>query len=171
MIDVLGTPGLVHICVCVCPHAWSCVFAVTFNLLKGSETTFSKSLSGVGAQFRECFKRSGGWTDWICNAVHVLSPFISSTWSCCSSVTLHMWCRGAWTCLSEFSIIHKPVQQPSVTTEWWSVCLGSQPLHWVLSYSESKISLNRTKQSMGLQRLAGNRGLCSSAGFPDTGRL
>lgn len=40
-------------CVYVCAHAWRrLLFAVTFNLLKGSETTFSKSLSGVGAQFR-----------------------------------------------------------------------------------------------------------------------
>lgn len=39
--------------VCTCAHAWRRrLFVVTFNLLKGSETTFSKSLSGVGAQFR-----------------------------------------------------------------------------------------------------------------------
>lgn len=40
-------------CAYVCAHAWRrLLFAVTFNLLKGSGTTFSKSLSGVGAQFR-----------------------------------------------------------------------------------------------------------------------
>lgn len=39
---------VVCVCVCVC----MVFFAVTFNLVIGSEPTFSKSVSVVGAQFR-----------------------------------------------------------------------------------------------------------------------
>lgn len=71
--------------------------------------------------------------------MHVLSPFISSTWSCWSCDSSHVVQRSMKPCLSEFSSVHKPVRQTSVITECWPVFLGLQPLQWVLPCSEIKI--------------------------------
>lgn len=105
----------------MCAHARSCVlFAVTFNLLKGSETTFSKSLSGVGARFRVVLEEEWGDRQ-IRSAMRCMSCLFSfPQHGPVSSMTLRMECRGAGALrLSGFSAVqsHEPIPQTAVIIE------------------------------------------------------